>query len=109
MSVWYSELSGGCSMITGAEGGPPNLAHRALLGLGSLDVDPALELLALPAARARVVQIDRRSGAGLAADAGVALVVQGHERDAVLAGVAPHVAIGPRRQGRDALDDLSAR
>src|SRR5687768_6924036 len=69
-----------------------------------LDMNSALELLALPAAGARVVRIERRRGAGLAADTGIAQLVERQERDVVILCVLPDVArvpAGNRRHARD--------
>ena len=64
-----------------------------------LDVNPAFELLALPAARARIVRIERQRRARLAADARVAELVERQQRDVVGLRVLPHVL---RRPGRPA-------
>src|SRR5688500_1023308 len=71
-------------------------------------MNPALQLLTLPAARARIGGVERQRRAGLAADAGVAEIVQRQQRDAVLFRVAPHVLRRPRRERRDALDGPAA-
>src|SRR5277367_7118328 len=52
------------------------------IGLITRDVDSALELASRPAARAQVFGIHWRRGAGLAADAGIALVVERKNGDA---------------------------
>ena len=58
-------------------------------GCRDFDVDPAFQFLALPAARAGVGWIERERCARLAADARVAEVVEGQQRDGVLLGVGP--------------------
>src|SRR5580658_2005819 len=63
--------------------------------LFALDVNAALQLLAAPAARARVIGIDGRRGARRAADAGVALIVERQRRDAAALQVGPHIGVGP--------------
>src|SRR5688572_7782219 len=71
-----------------------------------LNVDPAFELLALPAAGARVVRVGGRRGARLAADARVAEVVERQQRDVVVLGILPDVACRPPGDRRDAGDRL---
>src|SRR6187399_1263573 len=67
----------------------------------SLNVDSALELLALPAARARVLRIERQRRARLAADARVAQFVERQQRNVVCLRVRPHVARGPASDRSD--------
>src|SRR5271163_60285 len=68
-----------------------------------LNVNPAFELLAVPAAGARVCGIEGQFGARRAADAGVALFVKRQLRNLVRGEVFPNLAIGPHRQRTDLL------
>ncbi len=56
---------------------------------------------ACPTPGAFVLSCHDGARAGLAADTGISLVVQGIIRNAVMKDSAPHVALGPRRQGTD--------
>lgn len=70
-------------------------------------MDTALELLAAPAAAARVGSRGRFGGAGFAADGGVALVVECEARDVVLAGVGFDAVPCPVGEDRDLLQRLA--
>src|SRR5205814_7597534 len=74
-----------------------------------LDVNPAFQLLPLPAAGARIVRVERRRRTRLAPDTGVAHLVQREQLNAVLLGVGPHVLHRPGRQRAHTLDHLSTR
>src|SRR6185503_618940 len=76
-----------------------------LLGL---NVDSALQLLfALPAARTPVRGIEGQHRAGLAADAGVALIVERKRRNLVPAQILPDIFIGPSGQRTHLFERLS--
>src|SRR5580693_4807300 len=75
--------------------------------LRRLDVDAALLFLAAPAAGAGIVRVERQTGAGLATDAGISLVIEREQLDALLARVVPHVLRGPIGERAD-LADLPA-
>src|SRR5436189_6114811 len=82
------------------------------LGIGillSLNMNPAFELLALPAAGARIVRIHRWRRARLAADARVSDLVQREQRNRVLLRVGPDIPRRPGRQRTDPRDHLAAR
>src|SRR5215203_83234 len=72
-------------------------------------MDAALELLASPAAGARVQRIEWNGRARLAADAREAGVVERQQRDVALTRVLPDIASGPRRQRVDLRQDSPAR
>src|SRR6266576_4901352 len=63
--------------------------------LRGLQMDAALLLPAAPTSRAGIVGVKGQAGAGFAADAGVAFVVEMEEWNVVLAGVVPDVLRGP--------------
>src|SRR5688572_4236971 len=84
------------------------------LGFGLWDLlglymNPALELLALPAAGPRVRRVERKRRARLAADTREAEVVERKQRNPVVFRVRPDVLRRPRRQRGDPLDHLAAR
>src|SRR5580693_6628832 len=60
-----------------------------------LDVDAALELLALPPAGPRVRSVEGQRRARLAANARVSGIVERQQRNAVRPGVVPHLPGGP--------------
>src|ERR1700730_6813192 len=62
---------------------------------GGLEMDAALLFLSAPAPRARIVGIERKAGARLAADAGVAKVVEREQRNLMLPRVVPNVLRAP--------------
>ena len=64
----------------------------------ALDVDAALQLFSTPAPRAKAGGVERPRRARLAADAGVAGLVQGQQADVVGVRVAQHLVHGPARQ-----------
>src|ERR1051326_2128835 len=75
-----------------------------------LNMDTALQLtFSLPASGARIFGIDRQSRAGLAADAGVAQIVERQRRNIVSGQVGPDIAIGPLGQRADFFEHLPAR
>ena len=63
--------------------------------LFALDVYAALQLLAAPAARARIIRINGGRGARRATNAGVTLIVKRQHGDAAALQVRPHVGVGP--------------
>ena len=69
-------------------------------------MNAALELLSLPAAGPQVLGVEWRRRAGLAADARVAAVVEGQERDGVRLRVGPHVLVRPGGQRADLAEDF---
>jgi hypothetical protein len=75
---------------------------------GGFDMDAALDLAAGPAPGARVVGIGGDGRAGLAADAGIAEIVERQERDAEVLAQLPHVARGPVGKGVQLADDYAA-
>src|SRR5580700_11023034 len=74
----------------------------------SLDVNSAFELLAGPATGAGIGGIGGKRGARRASDAGIALLVQREQGNAVQFGVVPDIARGPLGQ-RAELVELVAR
>src|SRR5262249_33937528 len=77
---------------------------RRTRSLLSFYVNPALELLALPSSRPRIVRIGWKARARLAADACVAQFVQLEQRDVVILRVPPDVTRRPPGQWRDLAD-----
>src|SRR5438034_1204014 len=71
-------------------------------------MDPAFELLPLPAAGARVRRIEGRRCARLAPDAGEAIFVQRKQRDVVRLCVVPDVFGRPGGERTDFLEDLAS-
>src|SRR5262245_54298836 len=69
-----------------------------------LDMYPALQLFARPAARPRVVRVQRKRRAGFAADARVAQLVERQQRDVVILRVLPDVARVPAGDRRHPAD-----
>src|SRR5882757_2652396 len=67
-------------------------------------MDAALLLPATPASGAGIVGVERQAGTGLAADAGVAFVVERQEWNVVLDGVVPDVLCGPLGKWADLTD-----
>src|SRR5262249_37747578 len=70
-------------------------------------VNAALELLAAPAARPRIVWIIRQSSTGFAADAGVTLIVLGQIAQLIRTGVFPDLCPRPVSQGTHLQEHLS--
>ena len=70
-------------------------------------MDAALEFLAGPAARARVVGVERQAGTWCATDGGVSLFVEREQRDGVLFGVLPDIASGPLGERAELGEDLA--
>src|SRR5579863_4023823 len=74
-----------------------------------LNVNPALQLaFALPAAGTQIVSTDGKRGTWLAADAGVALIVQRQMLNAMAVEIAPDFLNGPTGQRADFLESLAA-
>src|SRR5438067_3869845 len=96
----------GTSRRASAPAMSPTMSHTMIHMAGSLPrpvhranskVQTALQLLAVPTAGAGVLAVAHGTGAGLAADREVALVDERVHRHVVVADVALHVEVGPRR------------
>src|SRR5258708_27603535 len=74
--------------------------------LRGLQVDAALLFPATPASGAGIVGVEGQAGTGLAADAGVTLVVEREKRNVVLPGIVPNVFSGPLRERADLANGL---
>src|SRR5258707_770018 len=72
--------------------------------LRRLQMDAALLLPATPTSRAGIAGVKGQAGAGLAADAGVTLVVKRQEWNVVLDGIEPDVLRGPLGKRADLAD-----
>src|ERR1700728_986834 len=72
------------------------VGHGDVSGLS--DVDAAFEFAAGPTPGARVARIGWQRGAGVAADARIADIVERQQRNAMLARKCPDVFVGPTRE-----------
>jgi len=65
------------------------------------DVNTALNFLAGPPARPRIVGIQRKRGTWFAADRRVSALIERQQRNRKLFAGVPHIARGPRGKGRE--------
>src|SRR5262245_15988289 len=91
--------------ISGTQGPSGQISRRP--DDASLDMYAALDARAAPPARPRISRIDGDRGARRAADARIALVIQGQARDLVGRCVSLDVIPGPVRERTDLGQDLA--